>query len=49
MFVLSYKKDVFGSLIEELATIWPVPPLDDDAQTIKDKSIAALKIAHQCK
>lgn len=49
VFVLLYKKDVFSSLIEELATIWPVPPLDNDAQAIKDKSLAALRIAHQCK
>ncbi|XP_026323287.1 odorant receptor 4-like [Hyposmocoma kahamanoa] len=47
VFVLWYKKDVFRSLIEELATIWPVPPLDNDAQAIKDKSIDALRIAHQ--
>lgn len=29
--------------------IWPVPPLDDESQDIKVKSLAALRIAHQCK
>lgn len=47
VFVLWWKKDVFGELIKELAGIWPVPPLDEEAQTIKNKSLSALRMAHQ--
>ncbi|XP_072935057.1 odorant receptor 4-like [Epargyreus clarus] len=47
VFVLWYKKNVFGQLLEELSGIWPMPPLNEDAQAIKDKSLAALRIGHQ--
>ncbi|XP_049888049.1 odorant receptor 85c-like [Pectinophora gossypiella] len=47
VFVLWYKKDVFSQLIKELAVIWPVPPLDEDAQLIKNKSLAALSITQR--
>ncbi|XP_053600219.1 odorant receptor 85c-like [Plodia interpunctella] len=47
VFVLWYKKDVFKQLMNELATIWPAPPLDDEHQLIKDKSLTALGIAHR--
>nr|UVB79111.1 odorant receptor 12 [Heortia vitessoides] len=47
VFVLWYKKNVFKQLINELASIWPVPPLVDEAQLIKDRSLNALRIAHR--
>ncbi|XP_013166614.1 PREDICTED: odorant receptor 4-like [Papilio xuthus] len=47
VFVLWYKKDVFGQLLNELADIWPMSPLEEDAQNIKNKSLSALRIAHQ--
>ncbi|CAK1599678.1 unnamed protein product [Parnassius mnemosyne] len=47
VFVLWYKKDVFGQLLRELADIWPTPPLDEDAQNIKNQSLTALRIAHR--
>nr|ARO70237.1 Odorant Receptor 25 [Dendrolimus punctatus] len=47
VFSLWYKKDVFGQLLDELATIWPVPPLDDESQIIKRKSLDALRFAHR--
>ncbi|XP_063832127.1 odorant receptor 4-like isoform X2 [Ostrinia nubilalis] len=47
VFALWYKKDVFKQLISELAGIWPMSPLDDDAAVIKAKSLTALRIAHQ--
>ncbi|CAB3237138.1 unnamed protein product [Arctia plantaginis] len=47
VFVLWYKKDVFKQLLQELAGIWPVPPLEEEAQTIKNKSIDALRITHR--
>lgn len=46
--VLWYKKDVFKRLLNELAEIWPVQPLDTEFQEIKDKSLTALRIAHRC-
>lgn len=49
VFVLWYKIDVFGLLLNELAEIWPMPPLDDEYQAIKDKSLSALSLAHRCK
>lgn len=49
VFVLWYKKDVFKQLLQELAGIWPVPPLEEEAQSIKNKSIDALRITHRCK
>nr|QPX50372.1 odorant receptor [Helicoverpa armigera] len=47
VFVLWYKKDVFRQLLNELAGIWPMPPLEEEAQTIKNKSLAALRITHR--
>ena len=49
VFVLWYKKDVFRQLLNELAGIWPMPPLEEEAQIIKNKSLAALRITHRCK
>lgn len=49
VFVLLYKKDVFKQLIHELAGIWPMPPMDEDATVIKNNSLTALRIAHRCK
>lgn len=48
VFVLWYKKDVFSQLLNELAEIWPMPPLDEEAQIIKNKSLDALRITHHC-
>ncbi|XP_075979011.1 odorant receptor 4-like [Anticarsia gemmatalis] len=47
VFVLWYKKDVFSELLNELAGIWPMPPLDEEAQIIKNKSLDALRITHR--
>ncbi|XP_014357814.2 odorant receptor 4-like [Papilio machaon] len=47
VFVLWYKKDVFGQLLDELADIWPMSPLEKEAQNIKNKSLSGLRIAHQ--
>nr|XP_032519041.1 odorant receptor 4-like [Danaus plexippus plexippus] len=47
VFVLWYKNKVFGELIDELASIWPMPPIDEDALIVKKKSIAALRISHR--
>lgn len=47
--MLWYKKNIFGQLLSELADIWPMPPLNEDAQSIKNKSLTALRIAHRCK
>ncbi|CAH0405882.1 unnamed protein product [Chilo suppressalis] len=47
LFVLWYKKNVFKQLIFELAGIWPLPPLDDDGQSTKNKSLAALRMTHR--
>lgn len=49
VFVLWYKNTVFGDLIDELAGIWPMPPLDENASIIKEKSLAALRVSHRCK
>lgn len=49
VFVLWYKNKVFGELIDELASIWPMPPIDEDALIVKKKSVAALRISHRCK
>ncbi|CAH2267138.1 jg2876 [Pararge aegeria aegeria] len=49
IFAFWYKKSVFGELVDELAGIWPMPPLSDDAQEFKDKSLTALRISHRCK
>ncbi|XP_022826861.1 odorant receptor 85c-like [Spodoptera litura] len=47
VFVLWYKKDVFRQLLNELAGIWPMPPLEEEALIIKNKSLAALRITHR--
>ncbi|XP_039745367.1 odorant receptor 4-like [Pararge aegeria] len=47
IFAFWYKKSVFGELVDELAGIWPMPPLSDDAQEFKDKSLTALRISHR--
>ncbi|XP_026484409.1 odorant receptor 4-like [Vanessa tameamea] len=47
VFVLWYKNTVFGELIEKLAGIWPMPPLDDDASQNKEKSLTALRVSHR--
>ncbi|KAG6447599.1 odorant receptor 85c [Manduca sexta] len=47
VFALWYKKDVFSQLLRELVGIWPTPPLEDEAQAIKDKSLDALRITHK--
>ncbi|XP_050359076.1 odorant receptor 4-like isoform X2 [Nymphalis io] len=47
VFVLWYKNTVFGELIEKLAGIWPMPPLDDDALQNKEKSLMALRVSHR--
>nr|QLI62054.1 odorant receptor 11 [Streltzoviella insularis] len=47
MSVLWYKKEKFGELLQELAGIWPMPPLDKAAQTIKSNSLSALRMAHR--
>lgn len=47
--VLWYKKDVFSQQIKELVGFWPIPPLDEEAQAIKDRSLAALRMAQKCK
>ncbi|XP_045451674.1 odorant receptor 85c-like [Melitaea cinxia] len=47
VFVLWYKNTVFGELIDELAGIWPMPPLDENASIIKEKSLAALRVSHR--
>ncbi|KAJ2946491.1 hypothetical protein O0L34_g12538 [Tuta absoluta] len=43
VFALWYKKDVFGKLIQELATIWPVSSQNKIEQEIKNNSLAALR------
>nr|QEE82745.1 odorant receptor 27 [Conogethes pinicolalis] len=47
VFVLWYKKDVFKQLIYELAGIWPMPPMAEEATMIKNDSLAALRMAHR--
>ncbi|CAH0722469.1 unnamed protein product, partial [Brenthis ino] len=47
VFVLWYKNTVFAELIDELAGIWPMPPLDEDALAIKQKSLTASRISHR--
>ncbi|CAG9575675.1 unnamed protein product [Danaus chrysippus] len=47
VFVLWYKNKVFGELIDELASIWPMPPIDEDALIIKKKSVTSLRISHR--
>jgi hypothetical protein len=49
MFVLWYKKDVFKRLIKELAEIWPMPPMDEKALLIKNKTLIGLRLVHRCK
>lgn len=46
--VLWYKRDVFTKLLHELAEIWPLAPLNEKDQAIKDKSLSALRMAHRC-
>ncbi|XP_052753655.1 odorant receptor 4 [Galleria mellonella] len=46
-FALWYKKDDFKQLIDELAVIWPDTKSDQEAQTIKDNTLATLLITHQ--
>nr|AII01099.1 odorant receptor [Dendrolimus kikuchii] len=47
VFALSYKRLVFAQLIDELATIWPMPPLDEESENIKRKRLAGLRLAHR--
>nr|QRF70981.1 odorant receptor [Semiothisa cinerearia] len=47
VFVLWYKKDIFTKLLDELAEIWPLEPLNEDDQDIKNNSLNALRIAHR--
>lgn len=46
---LYYKRLVLGQLIDELAVIWPMPPLDIEAENLKRKKLARLYVAHICK
>nr|ALS03874.1 odorant receptor 3 [Ectropis obliqua] len=45
--VLWYKKHVFIKLLNELAEIWPLDPLNQEDKTIKDNSLGALRMAHR--
>ncbi|XP_034840986.1 odorant receptor 4-like [Maniola hyperantus] len=47
IFAFWYKKSVFGELVDELAEIWPMPPLCEDAENFKQKSLSALRISHR--
>ncbi|XP_041974143.1 odorant receptor 4-like [Aricia agestis] len=46
MSVMWYQKDVFNRLIEELSSIWPMPPMNEESQRIKEKSLSALRVRH---
>ncbi|XP_038208938.1 odorant receptor 85c-like [Zerene cesonia] len=47
VFVLWYKKRVFKQLLSELTVIWPIAPLDDEAYSIKNQSLKALRLVHR--
>ncbi|XP_073958621.1 odorant receptor 4-like [Choristoneura fumiferana] len=47
VFALWYKKDIFAEHLQELSGIWPMPPLDENAQRIKETSITALRLVHR--
>ncbi|XP_028025227.1 odorant receptor 4-like isoform X1 [Bombyx mandarina] len=44
---LWYKKDIFSQLLKELSEIWPTTPLDEDAQSIKTRSLSALHMTQR--
>ncbi|CAG4925069.1 unnamed protein product [Colias eurytheme] len=44
--VLNFKRSVFAQLLDDLTSIWPVPPIDKEAENIKQKSLNALRLMH---
>ncbi|CAK1548309.1 unnamed protein product [Leptosia nina] len=44
--VLYSKKSIFAQLLDDLSTIWPVAPLETEAQLLKSSSLKALRLTH---
>ncbi|XP_022115806.2 odorant receptor 4-like [Pieris rapae] len=44
--VLCSKRKVFAQLLSDLATIWPVPPLVKEAQSLKNSNLRTLRLMH---